>query len=243
MTTAATSKLKPDALNPYFLRNVMRYAKPMKIITWTSWKSANIKNNKAFLKPYCYIVEGCSLWQYNSFFIALTLTWNHNNHPKIVHQELCADEKVFHQLKSDFMRQVFSYQMRISICTIPYWAYPEDIVCEHKNQQTAIIKSYSEERARSNWFMNVHHHNKTINNFLMYHHPIQSHTCQVISPIKWRLTNTRSIVNYRSNQVCLLAAGMRCSQVLSCPFFSFIHSFIRYFVDFIRFLWGKWRSC
>lgn len=35
---AAIRKLKPTLPKPYFCRKVMRKPKPMKIITWTSWK-------------------------------------------------------------------------------------------------------------------------------------------------------------------------------------------------------------
>lgn len=40
---AASSRLTPTLLNPYFLRNVMRKPKPMKIITWTSWNTGHTR--------------------------------------------------------------------------------------------------------------------------------------------------------------------------------------------------------
>lgn len=40
---AARSKLKPTLLKPYLFRNVIRNPKPMKIMTWTSWNTGDMR--------------------------------------------------------------------------------------------------------------------------------------------------------------------------------------------------------
>ncbi|TNN76160.1 hypothetical protein EYF80_013691 [Liparis tanakae] len=40
---AARSKLMPTLLNPYLFRNVIRNPKPMKIMTWTSWNTGDMR--------------------------------------------------------------------------------------------------------------------------------------------------------------------------------------------------------
>lgn len=40
---AARSRLTPTLLNPYRFRKVMRKPKPMKIMTWTSWNTADTR--------------------------------------------------------------------------------------------------------------------------------------------------------------------------------------------------------
>lgn len=45
---AARSRLMPTLLNPYRFRKVMRKPKPMKIMTWTSWNTAEMSGEVSF---------------------------------------------------------------------------------------------------------------------------------------------------------------------------------------------------
>lgn len=45
---AARSKLMPTLLNPYLLRKVIRNPKPMKIMTCTSWNTADIRKEVSY---------------------------------------------------------------------------------------------------------------------------------------------------------------------------------------------------
>lgn len=57
MANDATKKLNPTALNPYFLRNVIKNPKPTNIITWISWNTEMRKKTKIQLEHSIFISD------------------------------------------------------------------------------------------------------------------------------------------------------------------------------------------